>query len=130
VYPAKSILDAGGPLVHGSDAPVGTRNPIPLVSLQMAITRGADAAGQVALNPKEAIDVHQAIAALTINGARLFKHEDRLGSIEAGKIADLVVLDQNIVQLAESGQAEKIGGTGVQMTLFNGKIVYEGGQQP
>ncbi|HKX54814.1 MAG TPA: amidohydrolase family protein, partial [Xanthomonadales bacterium] len=53
VYPAKSIQDAGGPLVHGSDAPVGTRKPIPLASLQMAITRGANDEGQLALNPKE-----------------------------------------------------------------------------
>lgn len=130
VYPAKSILDAGGPLVHGSDAPVGTRKPIPLVSLQMAITRGANDEGQVALNPKEAIDVHQAIAALTINGAKLFGHEDRLGSIEAGKLADLVVLDQNIVELAESGNAGKIAETAVQMTVFNGKIVFDEVQQP
>ncbi len=125
VYPARSILDAGGPLVHGSDAPVGTRQPIPLVSLQMAITRGANDQGEVALNPKEAIDVHQAIAALTLNGAKLFRHADRLGSIEAGKLADLVVLDQNIVELAESGQAQRIGETGVSLTIFNGVIVYD-----
>jgi len=125
VYPAKSIADFGGPLVHGSDAPVGTRNPIPLVSLQMAITRGSE----IQLNPKESIDVHQAIAAFTINGARLFKHDDRLGSIEAGKLADLVVLDQNVVELAEKGEPERIGETGVTMTVFNGKVVYssEGG---
>ncbi|HET6564694.1 MAG TPA: amidohydrolase family protein [Xanthomonadales bacterium] len=125
VYPAKRILDAGGPLVHGSDAPVGTRDPIPLVNLQMAITRGANSEGAVALNPKEAIDVHQAIAALTINGARLFGHDDRLGSIEVGKIADLVVLDQNIVELAESGKAEAIAGTSVILTVFDGQVVYQ-----
>jgi len=130
VYPARNILEAGGPLVHGSDAPVGTRDPIPLANLQMAITRGADSAGSPALNPGQGIDVHQAIAALTINGARLFKHDDRLGSIEAGKLADLVVLDRNIVELAESGQAEKISEVTVQMTVFDGKIVFEAGQQP
>jgi predicted amidohydrolase YtcJ len=130
VYPAKSILEAGGPLVHGSDAPVGTRDPIPLVSLQMAITRGANDEGSIALNPSEAIDVHQAIAALTINAARLFRHEDRLGSIEAGKIADLVVLDQNVVALAESGNANRIAESEVQMTVFNGAIVFEADQQP
>jgi len=121
VYPAKSILDFGGLLVHGSDAPVGTRDPIPLVNLEVAITRGDD----VPLNPKESLDVHEAIAALTINGARLFKHEDRLGSIEAGKLADLVVLDQNIVALAEAGEANRIGETAVTMTVFNGKVVYQ-----
>lgn len=125
VYPARSIMEFGGPLVHGSDAPVGTRNPIPLVNLQMAITRGGTPEGEIALNPKEAIDVHQAIAALTINGARLFKHEGRLGSIETGKTADLVVLNQNIVELAESGQAQLIGETAVTTTVFDGAIVYD-----
>lgn len=125
VYPAHSIMEFGGPLVHGSDAPVGTRNPIPLVNLQMAITRGAGTDGMVALNPKEAIDVHQAIAALTINGAKLFKHDDKLGSIEVGKTADLAVLNRNIAQLAESGQAQRIGETAVTLTVFNGAIVYD-----
>ena len=121
VYPAQSLIAHGGTVVHGSDAPVGTRDPIPLVNLQMAITRGRD----IALNAKEALDVHQAIEALTINGARLFGHEDKLGSIEVGKIADLVVLDQNIVSLAESGEADRIGETQVRMTIFNGDIVFE-----
>ncbi len=129
VYPAHSILQAGGPLVHGSDAPVGTRNPIPLLNLQMAISRGANDEGQVALNPNEAIDVHQAIAALTINGAKLFQHDDKLGSIETGKTADLVVLDQNIVELAESGQVQLIGKTAVTLTVFNGKVVYDAAQE-
>jgi hypothetical protein len=125
VYPSNSILEYGGTLVHGSDAPVGTRKPIPLVNLQMAVTRGSE----VALNPKEAIDVHQAIAALTINGARLFKHQDRLGSIEVGKIADLVVLDQNIVALAENDEAGRISETQVLLTVFNGKVVFESGAE-
>lgn len=121
VYPAQSLIAHGGTVVHGSDAPVGTRNPIPLVNLQMAITRGGD----IALNAKEALDVHQAIEAFTINGARLFRHDDRLGSIEVGKIADLVVLDQNIVSLAENGDAGRIGDTQVLLTIFNGDIVFE-----
>ncbi|HKX55817.1 MAG TPA: amidohydrolase family protein, partial [Xanthomonadales bacterium] len=70
------------------------------------------------------------IAALTINGAKLFGHEDRLGSIEAGKLADLVVLDQNIVEMAGNGNAGKIADTTVQMTVFNGRIVFEEVQQP
>ena len=122
VYPALSILEQGGIVVHGSDAPVGTRDPIPMPNLQAALTRGS---GETVLNPNERLDVHQAIAAFTINGARLFGHEDRLGSIEAGKIADLVVLDQNIVELAESGQADRIGETQTVMTVFDGDIVFE-----
>ena len=122
VYPAKSIQEFGGILVHGSDAPVGSRDPMPLSSLQQAIFRSD---GEVVLNEGERIDIHSAIAAFTINGAKLMKHEDKLGSIEAGKTADLIVLSQNIVELAEKGEPQKIGETKVTMTVFDGNIVYE-----
>jgi predicted amidohydrolase YtcJ len=92
------------------------------MSLQQAITRGD---GEAVLNENESIDIHSAIAAFTINGARLFGHDDKLGSIEVGKIADIIVLDQNIVELAESGEPEKIGKTKVAMTIFDGNIVFE-----
>ncbi len=122
VYPAKSIQDFGGILVNGSDAPVGSRDPMPMVSLAQAIYRSN---GETVLNEKERIDIHSAIAAFTINGARLFGHADKLGSIETGKIADIIVLDQNIVELAERGEPENIGKTKVAMTIFDGKIVFE-----
>ncbi len=122
VYPARSMQDFGGIIVHGSDAPVGSRDPMPLVSLQQAITRGNDG---VVLNPKESLDIHSAIAAFTINGAKLMGHQDQLGSIEAGKIADIIVLDQNIVELADSGHPEKIAATKVKTTVFDGKVVFE-----
>jgi predicted amidohydrolase YtcJ len=122
VYPARSIQDAGGVLVNGSDAPVGSRDPMPFVSLQQAITRSN---GEVTLNENQRIDVHSAIEAFTINGARLFGHDDRLGSIETGKTADLIVLSQNVVELAESGRPHEISATGVILTVFDGRIVYE-----
>jgi predicted amidohydrolase YtcJ len=122
VYPAKTIQDFGGVLVNGSDAPVGSRDPMPLVSLQQAVLRSD---GEVVLNGDQSIDIHAAIAAFTINGAKLMDHDDRLGSIESGKTADLIVLSQNIVELAEKGESHKIGDTKVALTLFDGKIVYE-----
>ncbi|MFC1719989.1 amidohydrolase [Pseudomonadota bacterium] len=122
VYPAKSMLNYGANIVHGSDAPVGSRNPLVFVNLQEAIMRGS---GDTVLNPGEALDVHEAIAAFTINGARLFGHQDRLGSLEAGKIADVIVLNQNIVELAEGGHPEQIGATKVELTVFDGNVVYE-----
>jgi len=122
VYPAKSIQDFGGILVNGSDAPVGSRDPMPLVSLAQAIYRSN---GETVLNEKERIDIHSAIAAFTINGARLFGHDDELGSIEVGKTADIIVLDQNIVELADRGEPENIGKTKVAMTIFDGNVVFE-----
>lgn len=121
-YPVKSVKDAGGILTWGSDAPVEYRDPRPFKNLQLAVTR--EAQGQV-LNEEEVISIHDAIAAFTINGARFLGHDNVLGSIEVGKTADLVVLNQNVVELAERGLAERIGETLVELTIFDGKIIFE-----
>ncbi len=122
IFPVKSVMDAGGILTWGSDAPVSTRDPIPFPSMQAAVTRKAE--GRV-MNADQVISIHDAITAYTINGARLMGHENKLGSIEVGKTADLIVLNQNVVELAEQGQADSIAETLVDMTIFDGKIVYE-----
>lgn len=121
VYPAKSIQDYGGILVHGSDAPVDSRDPRPLVNLAQSLYRSN---GDAVLNENQRIDIHSAIAAFTINAAKLMSHDDRLGSIEAGKVADIVVLSDNIVALAEAGEPYRIAESVVTMTIFDGKVVY------
>ena len=122
VYPVKSVMDAGGILTWGSDAPVGTRDPIPFPSMQAAVTREADG---VVMNAGQRITIHDALAAYTINGARLMGHDNKLGSIEVGKTADLIVLNQNVVELANQGQTDRIGMTQVDMTIFDGNVVFE-----
>lgn len=122
VYPAKSIQNYGGVLVNGSDAPVGSRDPMPFVSLQQSVYRSN---GEYVMNAEERIDIHSAIAAFTRNGAKLFGHADRLGSIETGKTADIIAIDQNIVELAENGEPQRIGDTRVTLTIFDGIVVYE-----
>ncbi len=122
VYPARSVLAGGGFIVAGSDAPVDTREPRPFVNLQQAVTRSADG---MAYNASEQLSIEQAIDAFTINAARMLKQSDKVGSIEVGKLADLVVLDQNLVELIEQEQADHIAATQVLMTVFNGRVVYE-----
>ena len=122
VYPVKSVMDTGGILTWGSDAPVDSRDPIPFQSMQAAVTREADG---VVMNAGERINIHDVLAAYTINGARLMGHDNQLGSIEVGKTADLIVLNQNIVELAQQGQAGEIGKTQVDMTVFDGNVVFK-----
>jgi predicted amidohydrolase YtcJ len=121
-YPARTIQAFGGNLVNGSDAPVGNRDPMPFASLQQAIFRSN---GEIVLNEAQRIDVHSAIEAFTINGARLFGHEDSVGSIEVGKKADIIALNQNIVALADEGRPDEISNTNVTLTIFDGRVVYE-----
>ena len=61
------------------------------------------------------------IDAYTINGAWLLHQEDRSGSIEVGKHADLVVLDRNLFDIHES----QISEAQVDLTIFDGRVVYE-----
>jgi predicted amidohydrolase YtcJ len=126
VYPAASIQRLGGIVTAGSDAPVDDRDPRPFFNLEQAVTRENDSMGDgVVLNAAERLSIHDAIAAYTINGARSLGDEDRLGSVEVGKLADLIVIDQDLVALAERGQAERISDTRVLTTMFDGRIVME-----
>jgi predicted amidohydrolase YtcJ len=122
VYPVKTIRDAGGIITWGSDAPVESRDPRPFLNLEQAITRAYE---NRVLTADNAIDIHAALSAFTINGARMLGIGDQTGSIEPGKLADLIVLDQNLVRLVEQGAADKISDTQVLTTVFDGKVVYE-----
>jgi predicted amidohydrolase YtcJ len=115
-------MEYGAVTMAGSDAPVDDRSPRPFVNMAIGVTRqGAD--GNV-LNPHETLDIHQLIAAYTVNGARHLNQEDSTGSIEPGKKADLTVLDRNIVDLYESGRALEIADALVDLTIFDGEVIY------
>lgn len=119
LYPIKSIQDAGGMIAFGSDWSVSTANPFP--QIETAVTR-LSATGEdfPALLPEERIDLETAIVAFTINAAFLNKHEDQTGSIEVGKLADLIVIDQNLFEIEPADISE----TKVLLTLFGGKPVH------
>jgi predicted amidohydrolase YtcJ len=123
VYPSRSLMEAGGILVGGSDAPVDDLSPRPFVNIALGVSRSNEQ-GQV-LNASEAVDIHDMIAAYTINGAHAMHQEDLVGSIEVGKRADLAVLDRNIVSLYDEGRPEEILDTQVDMTVFDGEVIYE-----
>jgi predicted amidohydrolase YtcJ len=121
-YPVRAVQDAGGITAAGSDAPVETRDPRPFVNIAHAITR-RNPGGQ-ALNPGQDLNVDEAIAAYTINGARMLGIDKDAGSLEVGKSADFIVLDRDIVRLAADGRADEIAQTRVMQTWFRGKQVY------
>lgn len=122
VYPAESIRKAGGVIIAGSDAPVDTRDPRPFVNIEGAVARDIYGAGQ--LNAGEALSIYDAVDAYTINAARALNQDAVVGSLEAGKKADFIVIDQDIFALAGAGAASGISETKVIETWFAGKKVY------
>jgi predicted amidohydrolase YtcJ len=121
-YPARTLKAAGAVLLGGSDAPVDTRDPRPFVNMAVAVTRRVP--GKRALNPAEGISIREAIDAYTISGAKYLNIDRDAGSIEVGKSADLVIVDRDILALADGGKPDAIVETRVLQTWFMGRQVY------
>jgi len=118
MYTIRSVVNAGGMIAFGSDWQVSTANPFP--QIETAVTR-TDAEGDDApFMPHETIDLATALAAFTINSAYVNGIDDATGSIEVGKLADLIVLDRNLFGIP----AKEISETKVLLTLFGGQPVY------
>lgn len=119
-YAFKSLLDNGAVLALGSDWPVAPLNP--LVGIHAAVTRKTtDGRNPEGWYPEQKISLEEAIKGFTWSAAYAEFSEDIKGSIEVGKLADIVVLDQNLFKIAP----EKIKDAKVTMTIFGGKIVYD-----
>ncbi len=119
MYPIKSVFDAGAIVAFGSDWSVSDVNPMP--QIETAITRvDAESHDTEVLNPEQRITLEQALHAFTMGSAYVNHHDDVTGSVEVGKFADLVVLDQNLFDI----EPEQISDTKVLLTLFNGKPVH------
>ena len=127
-YPVRSIKSAGGILVAGSDAPVETSDPRPFVNMARAVMRAYP--GLPALNPGQSIPLRDVIDAYTVNGAQMLYLGDLAGSLEVGKSADFIVLDRDILALADTGHAADVADTKVLATWFRGDKVYSRPAQP
>ena len=117
--PCRSLLEAGVPLVLASDGGPGQPILNPFLNMQIATTYPR--------HPKEAITREQALIAFTRTAAYSMFAEDRLGTLEVGKQADLAVLSQDIFKVSD----EDLPKTESVLTLVGGKIEYsrEAGQK-
>jgi hypothetical protein len=119
MYPIRSVHDAGGMIAGGSDWAVSTMNP--LVAIETAIRR-SDPNDKIdgVLNEDEKMDLTEMLKAYTINGAYLMHQDHLTGSIEIGKYADLIILEENLYEIPH----EKIGEVKVIQTLLEGETVF------
>ena len=107
VIPLKSLSEANARITLSSDHDVSTMNPF--VGLQNAVTRA----------PQE-LSLEEAIRAYTINAAYVMRQENLVGTIEVNKAADLIVIDQNLFNIA----VNRISNTRVDLTILAGEVIH------
>ena len=117
MFAVKSFLDAGINVTQTSDYPPGPFEP--MMAIQSSVTR-TDYNGEI-WGPSQKISVEEAIKVGTINGAYASFEENIKGSLEVGKLADLVILDKNPTIV----DPMTIIDIPIQRTMVGGKWSYE-----
>lgn len=117
VFAINSLKEAGAHMSFGTDFPIDGLNPFS--QIYIAVTR-IDNTGEDTWNPGEKISLAEALMAYTIGPAYSASREHELGTLEKGKLADIVVLDRNLFDLPE----EEIPETNVSLTISDGEVVY------
>ncbi|HWZ33556.1 MAG TPA: amidohydrolase [Bryobacteraceae bacterium] len=117
MFALRSFLDAGIPATMSSDYPPGPFEP--MMFLQSAVTR-TDIKGNV-WGPKQKITIEEALRVATVNGAHASFEEKLKGSIEAGKLADVVVLGRDPLKENPSTLVT----IPIERTMVGGKWMYE-----
>ena len=117
MFAVRSFLDAGIVVTETSDYPPGPFEP--MMALQSSVTR-TDSNGKL-WGPKQRITIEEALRVATVNGAYASYKEDIKGSIEPGKLADLVVLGKDPVEV----DPFEIINIPIERTMVNGRWVFE-----
>ena len=131
-YPVKSLLENGAILTASGDHPVSPVNN-PFWAIEADVTRNLNNAEYYGvdditdiddptwlLNPAERVSVMDMVKAYTVNGAYQLYREKTIGSLENGKFADMIVVDQDIFKV----NPLDIDQTEVLTTIFDGDVVY------
>jgi predicted amidohydrolase YtcJ len=117
MFAARSFLDAGIKITAHSDHPCAPFPP--LMGIHALVNRKTKAGKPIGQSQK--VSVTEALKLYTINAAYHSFDEDRIGSIEVGKLADMVVLREDILTVPE----DKIINISIEMTIIDGTIVYD-----
>lgn len=117
MFAARSFLDAGVMIAAHSDHPCAPYPP--LMAIHGLVNRKTKAGRPIGASQK--VSVTDALRLYTVNAAYQQFDEDKLGSLEEGKLADMVVLGEDILTVP----TEKIKDIFIDMTIIDGKVVYE-----
>lgn len=117
-WPLQTLLQSYGELAIGTDYPVVDINPFD--NIYAAVTRNFFDGSPASHNPEECLTMSQTLRAYTYDAADTYSRKEELGSLEKGKLADLIVIDQNLFTIPK----EKIRESHVELTMLGGKIAY------
>ncbi len=116
----RTYLDNGVTLLLNTDCPCNQLDPF--IELYRAMTRiHDDGEPKGGWNPQEKISIQEAIRGYTQAGAYAVKKDDVLGTLTAGKLADIVVIDTNLIE----AEPDEVRNAKVLMTVVDGKVVYD-----
>ncbi len=122
LYRVQDVIRSGGRISLGTDWPAAGYFSTykPLDSIQIGVTRQlvGDPDAEVLAPADQALTVEQAVHANTLGAAYQLRLEDKVGSVQAGKLADLIVLDRNIFEVAP----HDIHTAKVTLTMMNGRV--------
>jgi predicted amidohydrolase YtcJ len=121
-WPARALLDNKAPMLTGSDWPSAVPDMNPWTGMEALITR-ADPLHRYpgTIGSEHALTLEEAVSIYTLSGARALKIAEKTGTLEVGKLADLIVLNHNLFEIP----AEQISDTSVDMTFFEGNLIYQ-----
>lgn len=125
VWPVRELLDSGSLVVPGSDWSV-VPSVNPWIGIEELVTREAPGGSAKSFGKKEAITVAEALNLFTANAARQERMSDRVGRIEPGMVADVIVVEQNPYQ----APPRRLHDTKVLMTFIGGEKVYDAIETP
>ena len=121
-YAHRQLVDAGALVIFGSDWPVVTLNPFAGID---AAVNAKTLSGEVWL-PAHSLTVVEALRAYTVSPPKAVHQESRLGTLEAGRLADIVVLLDDPLTIPPS----RLGDVKVVHTIVGGKVVFTAGPSP
>lgn len=159
-YPAESIRKHGGIISIGSDAPIDFKGPRPFTNIMYGLLRGEwivdpptipedevtdDDYRWIVMDKEERMTIRDLIDAYTINGAKALQQDHIVGSLEPGKLADLIIVNNDIIKMAGTVRTDGQGneftdtaylicdiawdaewcGTEVLETYIDGELVYK-----
>ncbi|MGM9565260.1 amidohydrolase [Evtepia sp.] len=118
-YAWKTLLDLGVVVGGGSDCPV--EDFAPLWGIHCAVNRPRSHEDDTPFLPDQALTVEEAVSLYTVNAARLVHAEAHLGTLEAGKLADLVVLAEDLF----TADPKTIKDIPVDLTMAGGRVTHQ-----